>query len=304
MTSSVGTILWMAPEVAAGERYTEACDVFSYAIILWQLLTRRTPYHLAVLSEVAPLRLLMMISEEARRPTRIHSCPLVLERLLEAGWARQAEERPEMGFVARLWRFIADICAMPERPNKLDWQGGGKRRVQESESESVEACIDLKALKRCDSLVDALSSSSGRRGDFLRDFSEKRQVALVRRRGVDDGELKRMRLRIEAEVEEKDVERLALKLADAGGEWCCVVVGQGGVMAQAVSGQEDYVEDYVRRYVGCKLSLVCVTTLLSNVFVWWQLEPNGIRLLLLSSREVHVGNWMNELPQNCTKSEL
>ena len=34
----------MAPEVISGTDYTAKADVFSFAIIAWELLTRQTPY--------------------------------------------------------------------------------------------------------------------------------------------------------------------------------------------------------------------------------------------------------------------
>ena len=44
MTGQCGAYQWMAPEVIEGRSYTEKADVFSYGIILWELLTRRIPY--------------------------------------------------------------------------------------------------------------------------------------------------------------------------------------------------------------------------------------------------------------------
>lgn len=35
---------WLAPEVMKGESYTEKADVFSYGIVLWELLTHEHPY--------------------------------------------------------------------------------------------------------------------------------------------------------------------------------------------------------------------------------------------------------------------
>ena len=35
---------WMAPEVFETTTYTEKCDVFSWGIILWEILTRRLPF--------------------------------------------------------------------------------------------------------------------------------------------------------------------------------------------------------------------------------------------------------------------
>jgi len=41
-TSQIGTLLYMAPEILLGEYYDETCDVFSYSIIMWQLLFDET----------------------------------------------------------------------------------------------------------------------------------------------------------------------------------------------------------------------------------------------------------------------
>ena len=35
---------WMAPEVLAGKRYDCAADVYSFGIILWELLTWQIPW--------------------------------------------------------------------------------------------------------------------------------------------------------------------------------------------------------------------------------------------------------------------
>ncbi len=56
--SIVGTILYMSPEQASGEELTEASDIFSFGILLQELLTGRSPY------PVEPLpQLLMRVAE-------------------------------------------------------------------------------------------------------------------------------------------------------------------------------------------------------------------------------------------------
>ena len=39
-----GTINWLAPEILCGEAYEKAADIFSYGLILWELLTLKAPF--------------------------------------------------------------------------------------------------------------------------------------------------------------------------------------------------------------------------------------------------------------------
>lgn len=39
-----GSPLWMAPEVLMGKPLDEKADVYSYSIVLWEILTGREPY--------------------------------------------------------------------------------------------------------------------------------------------------------------------------------------------------------------------------------------------------------------------
>ena len=44
MTQAVGTPLWMAPKVLSGTNYGKECNVFSFAIIMYEVLVKRKPY--------------------------------------------------------------------------------------------------------------------------------------------------------------------------------------------------------------------------------------------------------------------
>ena len=39
-----GTIEYCAPEVLRGESYSEKCDIWSFGVVLWELLMRERPY--------------------------------------------------------------------------------------------------------------------------------------------------------------------------------------------------------------------------------------------------------------------
>lgn len=46
MTQGIGTILWRAPEVLSrASGYDAAIDVYSYAIVMWEIMTQRVPWY-------------------------------------------------------------------------------------------------------------------------------------------------------------------------------------------------------------------------------------------------------------------
>jgi serine/threonine protein kinase len=38
---------WIAPEVLVGELYTQASDVYSLALVLWEIIASEVPFHVA-----------------------------------------------------------------------------------------------------------------------------------------------------------------------------------------------------------------------------------------------------------------
>ena len=44
MTGRVGTRLCMAPEVMRGKTYNKGCDVYSFAIVVWEIYLRSMPF--------------------------------------------------------------------------------------------------------------------------------------------------------------------------------------------------------------------------------------------------------------------
>jgi serine/threonine protein kinase len=85
----VGSPLWVAPEVLRGERFGEPCDVYSFAIILWELLALEEPY--PGLSSSAVMR---GVASGKLRPERKKIIPSPVWDLLNLMWAPDAKARP------------------------------------------------------------------------------------------------------------------------------------------------------------------------------------------------------------------
>ncbi|XP_077530298.1 mitogen-activated protein kinase kinase kinase 9-like [Haemaphysalis longicornis] len=87
--STAGTYAWMAPEVIKASTFSRASDVWSYGVLLWELLTGETPYKgidaLAVAYGVAVNKLTLPIPS---------TCPAPFSRLMQACWSSDPHERP------------------------------------------------------------------------------------------------------------------------------------------------------------------------------------------------------------------
>lgn len=89
MMSGAGTYAWMAPEVIKFSRFSKGSDVWSYGVVLWELLTGETPYRgidtLAVAYGVAVNKLTLPIPS---------TCPQVFADLLQNCWNSDPKMRP------------------------------------------------------------------------------------------------------------------------------------------------------------------------------------------------------------------
>uniref|UniRef100_A0ABD2WU86 mitogen-activated protein kinase kinase kinase n=1 Tax=Trichogramma kaykai TaxID=54128 RepID=A0ABD2WU86_9HYME len=87
--SAAGTYAWMAPEVIKKSTFSKASDVWSYGVLLWELLTGETPYKgidaLAVAYGVAVNKLTLPIPS---------TCPQPWRCLMESCWASDSHSRP------------------------------------------------------------------------------------------------------------------------------------------------------------------------------------------------------------------
>ena len=141
MTAETGTYRWMAPEVIEHKPYTEKADVFSFAVVLWELLTCRVPY-----SEMTPLQAAVGVVQKGLRPGIPSNTPPALGQLMEACWAQDATHRPSFKDLAPRLQLMLEaareeesrkqaavaiamaantVVAAPPPPAKAGQSGGG-----------------------------------------------------------------------------------------------------------------------------------------------------------------------------------
>jgi serine/threonine protein kinase len=89
----VGTYQWMAPEVIKKEPHSVKVDVYSFAIVMFEVLSRTIPY---AGSKWKTEELLKEVSNGERPDLRLvdSSCPDALIDLMQGCWVQCPESRP------------------------------------------------------------------------------------------------------------------------------------------------------------------------------------------------------------------
>jgi len=88
MTAETGTYRWMAPEVINHKPYDHKADVFSFAIVLWELVTSKIPYE-----NLTPLQAALSVRQGFRLEIPLSVHPR-LSKLIQRCWEENPHTRP------------------------------------------------------------------------------------------------------------------------------------------------------------------------------------------------------------------
>jgi len=101
MTANCGTVQWMAPEVLANRNYDEKADVYSFGIIVWELLSRECPYE-----GMTAIQCALAVLNRDKRPEIPKWCPPGLHALIKSCTKKEPSKRPSFA------EIIAALDAM------------------------------------------------------------------------------------------------------------------------------------------------------------------------------------------------
>jgi len=105
----VGTAGWMSPERLVGENSDEKTDVFSYGVVLWELLTRKTPWE-----NLSNIQIVARVGHAGERlilpDTAPKGCPNGYITMIKECWENYSAKRPS---------FTTLVAQIREMKNRL-----------------------------------------------------------------------------------------------------------------------------------------------------------------------------------------
>lgn len=103
LTECTGSPRYMAPEVALGQPYNETSDVYSFSLLLWQVLKLATPFNGLNIGQLQK-----DVYKGGLRPKMNRSWPRSIRTMIKYGWGK-AQDRPSMKEMVTVLRMECGI---------------------------------------------------------------------------------------------------------------------------------------------------------------------------------------------------
>ncbi|XP_059670842.1 serine/threonine/tyrosine-protein kinase HT1-like isoform X2 [Cornus florida] len=92
-----GTYRWMAPEMIKRKSYGRKVDVYSFGLILWEMVAGAIPYE-----DMTPIQAAFAVVNKNLRPAIPGDCSPAMKTLIEQCWCLHPEKRPEFWQVVKV----------------------------------------------------------------------------------------------------------------------------------------------------------------------------------------------------------
>jgi len=99
-TKDVGTPLWQAPEAESG-RYGDFTDIYSFGIVMYEVLTRKVPFEDGKYQQIANLRAYVKSGGRPSLEVIPSDCPQGYVELMKECWSQAPEKRPKVAIVKK-----------------------------------------------------------------------------------------------------------------------------------------------------------------------------------------------------------
>ncbi|CAN8248448.1 unnamed protein product [Cochlearia groenlandica] len=92
-----GTYRWMAPEMIKRKPHGRKADVYSFGLLLWEMVAGAIPYE-----DMSPVQAAFAVVHKNIRPAIPGDCPGAMKALIEQCWSVSADKRPEFWQIVKV----------------------------------------------------------------------------------------------------------------------------------------------------------------------------------------------------------
>lgn len=108
--SFCGTVAWMAPEVIRNERCSVKVDVWSFGVVLWEILTTETPF-----KDVDSSAIMWGVGSNSLQLPIPETAPEGIKLLLKQCWSAKPCNRPSFGHIMKHMEIASiELHAVPD----------------------------------------------------------------------------------------------------------------------------------------------------------------------------------------------